>query len=94
VERALEAAVAISEDAGRAVQRGFSVSAQSSTKTGRLLQPMSADVELRDRARAAAVLHKDGSPTRRFYEGLAADAESMMEYMRKADEELIGGPLS
>jgi hypothetical protein len=93
VERTLNAAAKMGDDALRAARRGLAASARSSTKMGRVLQPMPQDLELRDRARGMLTRYPEGSPTRTFFENLISDAESMIAHMRKVDEELVGGPL-
>jgi hypothetical protein len=93
VERTLNAAAKMGHDSLRAARRGFAASARSSTKMGRVLQPMPQDLEMRDRARKMVIRYPEGSPTRTFFDNLISDAESMIAHMRKVDEELIGGPL-
>jgi len=61
-ERTLNAAAKMGHDSLRAARRGFAASARSSTKMGRVLQPMPQDLELRDRAREMLIRYPEGSP--------------------------------
>jgi hypothetical protein len=93
VERALDAAATLGEDVAQASRVAFASSARTGIRTGRVLQPAAGDVDLRNRAREYAERYAVETPTRIFYENLAADTDAMIAHMRKLDEELIGGPL-
>jgi len=93
VERCFNAAAKTGEKGEKALESAFWGSVHSGGGSGRMLQPMPRDVEVRDRSLSSAQGLRAGSPAERFFRDLAKNAEDMIEHERKVDEELVEGPL-
>jgi hypothetical protein len=93
VERCFNAAAKSGEKGEKALGSALWGSVHSGGGSGRMLQPMPRDLEVRDRALSSAQGLKAGSPAERFFRDLAKNAEEMIEHERKVDEELVEGPL-